>query len=152
MISANERRHHMCNVFFHWLRPLKLYEKQTWRVYGRHFHMSVVPIITRIFVNIPLIALHFCESKVSKYWGLKVLYGNFVIHFVVYILHCICRVGWLCADGMSVVKSLTLVVLNPEYSGRTNSLPLLLMPWLPTSTRHQQPWFWFCWMNRSLFS
>ena len=47
---------------------------------------------------------------------------------------------------------LTLLVLKPEYSVITWSIPWLLMPWLLMLSGHQQPWYWLCWIIRSLSS
>ena len=41
-------------------------------------------------------------------------------------------------------------MLEPEYAGRTKSIPWLLMPWLLASPGHQQPWYWLCMISRSL--
>ena len=46
----------------------------------------------------------------------------------------------------------TYLVLKLEYSGITRSITWLLMPWLPVSPGHQQPWYWTCRINRSLCS
>ena len=40
----------------------------------------------------------------------------------------------------------TLLLLRPEYSGITRSIPWLLMPWLLLSPGHQQSWYWLCTM------
>ena len=47
---------------------------------------------------------------------------------------------------------LTLLVLKLGHSGRSRSIPWLLMPWLLVSPGHQQPWHWPCRINRSLSS
>ena len=47
---------------------------------------------------------------------------------------------------------LTLLVLKPEYSGITRSIPWLLMPGLIVSPGHQLPWHWLWWTNGSLSS
>ena len=39
---------------------------------------------------------------------------------------------------------LTPLALKPEYSVITKSVPQLLMPLLPVSQGHQQPWYWLC--------
>ena len=45
---------------------------------------------------------------------------------------------------------LILLVLEPEYSGRTGLIPWLLMPWLLVSPGHQQQWYWLCRKNNAL--
>ena len=45
-----------------------------------------------------------------------------------------------------------LQLVNLEYFWKTRSIPWLLMPWRPASPGHQQPWYWFCRMNWSLYS
>ena len=40
------------------------------------------------------------------------------------------------------VRELNLLVLKPEYSQQTRSIPFLLMTWLLVSPGHQQIWFW----------
>ena len=47
---------------------------------------------------------------------------------------------------------LTLLVLRPEYSGRTRSIPWLPMPWLLVSPNHQWSCYWLSGINRSLLS
>ena len=47
---------------------------------------------------------------------------------------------WLSSD-------LILLVLKPEYSGQTRSIPWLLMPWLLASPGHHHPWYWLCRIN-----
>ena len=42
----------------------------------------------------------------------------------------------------AVLWWLTLVVLRREYSGRTRSIPWLLMAWLLVSPGHQLSWYW----------
>ena len=42
----------------------------------------------------------------------------------------------------AVLWWLTLVVLRLEHSGRTGSIPWLLMAWLLVSPGHQQSWYW----------
>ena len=44
---------------------------------------------------------------------------------------------------------LTLNVRVPSFLGLTRSISWLMMPWLPTSPGHQQPWFWLCRICRS---
>ena len=43
-----------------------------------------------------------------------------------------------------VVYTLTLNVRGQSYLGLTRSISWLLMPWLLTSTGHQQLWYWLC--------
>ena len=38
---------------------------------------------------------------------------------------------------------------GPSYLGLTRSISWLLMPWLLTLPRHQQPWYWLCRIHRS---
>ena len=38
----------------------------------------------------------------------------------------------------------TLVVLKPEYSSMTRTIPWLLMHWLIVLLGHQQQWYWLC--------
>ena len=45
---------------------------------------------------------------------------------------------------------LTLNVRGPSYLGLTRSILWLLMPWLLTSSGHQQPWYWLCRIGRFL--
>ena len=52
----------------------------------------------------------------------------------------------------SVVSGLILLVLRPEYSGRTRSISWLLMPWLLMSPGHQPSWYWPCKIGRTLAS
>ena len=49
-------------------------------------------------------------------------------------------------SSLSVVKHL------PEYSGRTRSIPWLLMKWLLAQLSQQQPWHLLCTINRFLSS
>ena len=44
----------------------------------------------------------------------------------------------------------TLNVRGPSYLGLTRSISWLLMPWLLTSSGHQQPWYWLCRKGRLL--
>ena len=50
----------------------------------------------------------------------------------------------LCAKH---AKVLMLLVLTQEYSGKTGSIPWLLMTWLFASPGHQQPRYWLCRIN-----
>ena len=45
---------------------------------------------------------------------------------------------------------LTLNVRGPSYLGLTRSISWLLMPWLLTSSGHQQQWYWLCRIGRFL--
>ena len=45
---------------------------------------------------------------------------------------------------------LTIDVREPSYLGLIMSISWLLMPWLITSPRHQQPWYWLCRMGSFL--
>ena len=47
---------------------------------------------------------------------------------------------------------LAILVLRLEFSGRTRTIPRLLMAWLLASPGHQQPWYWLCRINRPLSS
>ena len=47
---------------------------------------------------------------------------------------------------------LTLLELQPEYSGWTRSIPWLLIPWLPVLPGKQNPRHWLGRINGSLFS
>ena len=47
-----------------------------------------------------------------------------------------------CQKYTKTQKNLTLNVRGPSYLGLTRSISWLLMPWLLTSTGHQQPWYW----------
>ena len=49
-----------------------------------------------------------------------------------------------------VIIWLTPLVLKPEYSRKTMTLPWLLMPWLLVSPGHQLPCYWLSDMNRSV--
>ena len=51
---------------------------------------------------------------------------------------------------LSIAGILTLSVRGLSYLGLTRSISWLLMPWLLTSPGHQQPWYWFCRIGRSL--
>ena len=53
-------------------------------------------------------------------------------------------------SDMSLMEKWTLLMLKPEYSGRTRSLPWLLMPSLLVSPG--QPWHWLGRINWSLSS
>ena len=43
----------------------------------------------------------------------------------------------------------TFLVLKLEHSGRSWSIPWLLMPWLLALPGHQQPWYWLNKINKS---
>ena len=51
----------------------------------------------------------------------------------------------LCSERL-----LTLNVRGPNYLGLIESISWLLMPWLLTSTGHQQPWYWLNRIGRFL--
>ena len=61
---------------------------------------------------------------------------------------------WSCvyAQESHPWKWLTLPVAKPEYSQRSGPIPWLLMPQLPASPGHQEPWCWRCNINRLLTS
>ena len=47
---------------------------------------------------------------------------------------------------------LTCMVLRLEYSGKSRSIPWLMMPWLLALPGHRQPWHWLYKINRPLGS
>ena len=49
-------------------------------------------------------------------------------------------------------KCLILLVLKPEFSGRTRSTSWLMKPWFFALPGHQQPCYWQCRINGSLSS
>ena len=59
---------------------------------------------------------------------------------------------WLCALTMADpsvgpvinIVTITLMLMKPEYSRWTLSIPWLLFPWLLPSPGHQQSWYWLC--------
>ena len=51
-----------------------------------------------------------------------------------------------------VPKLWTPLVMKPEYSRITSSIPVLLMPWLLLPSSRQHPWYWSCRISRSLSS
>ena len=62
---------------------------------------------------------------------------------------CMCLAGLLWYQCVSFIvypesHVLTLNVRGLSYLGLTRSISWLLMPWLPTSPGHQQPWYWLC--------
>ena len=59
---------------------------------------------------------------------------------------------WWYFEWWSLTIWSTLLVLKPEYSGMTRSIPWLLMPWLLASPCQQQPWYSISRLNWSLFS
>ena len=61
-----------------------------------------------------------------------------VTHF---ISSCSCPIHWN--------QVLTLNVRGPSYLGLTRSISWLLMPWLTSSSGHQQPWYWLYRISRS---
>ena len=50
------------------------------------------------------------------------------------------------------VISLTILVHKPGYSGRSQSIILMLMHWLLATSGSQQPWYWPCRINGPLSS
>ena len=60
------------------------------------------------------------------------------------------RAPWPCNPSKGQPSVLTGVVLKPEYSGRTWSIPWLLMPWLLVLPGSWQPWYWLCGINGSV--
>ena len=44
----------------------------------------------------------------------------------------------------NMIHFLTLNVRGPSYLSLTRPISWLLMPWLLTSPKHQQPWYWLC--------
>ena len=61
---------------------------------------------------------------------------------------------WLYTVGFHEVhlESWTPLMLKPEYSVITRSMPRLSMPWRCKESDHQQPRYGFCRMNESLTS
>ena len=53
-------------------------------------------------------------------------------------------------NGYLGVIGLIPLVPRLEYSGKTSSIPWMLMTWRLESPGHQQPWYWLCRINRSL--
>ena len=49
-------------------------------------------------------------------------------------------------------KQLTLSLLKPEYFRITSSIALLMMLWVLVLPGYQQPWYWPCRVNGTLFS
>ena len=50
------------------------------------------------------------------------------------------------------LNELTPLVVNPEYSDESRSIPLLLITWLLASPGHHQIWYLLCWIRRSFSS
>ena len=57
---------------------------------------------------------------------------------------------WQNYPGALSFLLITLDMQGPSYLGLTRSISWLLMPWLLTSTGHQQPWYWLCRIGRFL--
>ena len=89
------------------------------------------------------------------YYG-TTLHYIFIIQYVYSYLgyHKFCRYFIDETPTMCWTNTNTLIlgVLKTAYSGRTRSIPWLLMPWLCTSPGHQWPWYSICGINGSLSS
>ena len=65
----------------------------------------------------------------------------------------LCRIDWCCSIiWTSAYMPLALLVLRPEYSGRTKPLPWVSMPWLLVSQSQQALCYWLHRINRSMCS
>ena len=88
-----------------------------------------------------------CDAIVMCDWLYFQMIYWLIIHFVCYtvmFLIIISNKMWFVIYGvMFCVSWFTLLVLKPEYSGITRSIPCLLMAWLLVSPGQQQSWFWW---------
>ena len=82
---------------------------------------------------------------------------SMLVSAVMYVIHVSCYFGphyngirlYSCLKnqflkGCMMILNLTLLLLNPEYSGMTKLIQLLLMPRFLVVPGHQQQWYWLC--------
>ena len=116
--------------------------------YGEMTHSSLIPrgcssssknVIFQLILKIDAMNI-FCEIAPmchrNHWWQVNIVWGNGLVPL---------------GNGPLLELILTLNVRGSSYLGLTRSISWLLMPWLLTSPRHQQPWYWLYRICRSFY-
>ena len=109
---------------FSWMKMLEFRLRNHWNLFVR-FEVTISQHWLRWWLGADQATSHYLSQWWVVYWRIYASLG---------------------------LNELTPLVVNPEYSDESRSIPLLLITWLLASPVHHQIWYLLCWIRGSFSS